>query len=163
MDERRAIKTALITVWLAAATASACSSSSAGDDDPESPAKQSAANENANPDSGAARDGGDTSTTCGWDARLDRGDDAPRGACHAKRHLLSCPAGGGATEMCLSDGSQCTPDAGETACEEHCKPNEYAIACGAVGGDPGNPDPPGGCHDMSATPGGTFFMCCPCE
>lgn len=155
MDKRRAIEAVLVSAWLAAAM-SGCASSSRGDSEPS--AQKSAADEKAQPDSGS-----DAPAACHWDARLDRGDDAPRGACHAKRHLLSCAAGGGATEICLSDETQCTPDAGETACEEHCKPDEYAIACGAVGPNTGNPDPPAACHDMSATPGGTFFMCCPCE
>jgi hypothetical protein len=162
MDKRRAIEAVLMSAWLVvAATPIGCSSSDGGD--PESPAKQSAANAKAKPDSGAAQDSGSAPSACNWDARLDRGNDAPRGACHAKRHLLSCDVGGGATAICLSDGAQCTPDAGETACEEHCKPNEYAIVCGAVGPDTGNPDPPAACHDEGATPAGTFFMCCPCE
>jgi hypothetical protein len=100
---------------------------------------------------------------CSWPARLDRGDDAARGACHVKRHLLSCALAGGATAICLSDATQCEPDAGEAACEDQCKPNEYAVACGAIGPNSGNPDPPAACHDASATPGGVFFMCCPCE
>jgi hypothetical protein len=160
MDRRRAFETVLVSASLVAAMTSGCAGSSK-DDQPESPAKQSAASEKTNPDSGAAQNGGDTAAACSWNAKLDRGDDAPRGACHAKRHLLSCTVGG-ATEICLSDEAQCT-DADESACEDKCKPNEYAIACGAVGPDTGNPDPPAACHGAINTPGGTFYMCCPCE
>jgi hypothetical protein len=147
MDKRGAIQAVVMSAWLAAVV-SGCAGSSRSDSEPS--AKKPAVNEKAEP-------------ACHWDARLDRGDDAPRGACHAKRSLLSCAMGGGSTAICISNESQCEPDAGETGCKEHCKADEYAIACGAVGPDTGNPDPPAACHDMSATPAGVFFMCCPCE
>jgi hypothetical protein len=93
---------------------------------------------------------------CEWPARFDRGDAAPRGACHAGRHLLSCQfSGGGSVGL--------SADAGTGSCEDQCKANEYAIACGAVGPDTGNPDPPSNCRNASNTPAGVFFMCCPCE
>lgn len=161
MDTRRAIEAVLVSAWLVAVI-SGCANDNRPDD-PESPAKQSAASEKAKPDSGSAHDGGDMAAACHWDARLDRGDDAPRGACHAKRHLLSCSLPGGATEECLSDASQCMQQPGESACEDKCQPDEYAIVCGAIGPDTGNPDPPAACHGTMVTAAGTFFMCCPCE
>jgi hypothetical protein len=148
-------------VLLAVAGASGCMSSSHSDD-PQT-AKKAAANTNTEADSGAPRDAGDAPAACSWPARLDRGDDAALGACHAKRRLLTCALAGGATEICLSDATQCEPDAGEAACDDKCKPDEYAVACGAIGPNTGTPDPPAACHDASSTPGGVFFMCCPCE
>lgn len=161
MDTRGAIEAVLVSAWLAAVMSGCVGDNHAGD--PQSPAKQSAASEKAKADSGAAQDGGDTTAACHWDARLDRSDDAPGGACRAKRHFLSCSLPGGSTENCLSDESQCMQEARESACEDKCQPDEYAIVCGAVGPSTGNPDPPAACHDALSTPGGTFFMCCPCE
>ena len=123
-------------------------------------------------DSGSATgdDAGDTTKAesaiaCSWPARFDRGDAAPPGACHAKRHLLMCTQSGNGIELCTSNTLQCAPeDAGTEPCDEQCKPNEYAIYCGAIGGDSaGNADPAAKCHDPKYTPAGVYFMCCPCE
>jgi hypothetical protein len=160
MNERRTIEALMTSACLALAMTNGCASSNRAEE-PESPAKQSAASAKAEPDSGTAQNS-DALATCHWDARLDRGADAPRGACHAKRRLLSCTAGG-ATEICLTDDVQCTPGTDKSACEDQCEPDEYAIACGAIGPDTGNPDPPAACHSTINTPGGTFYMCCPCE
>jgi hypothetical protein len=115
--------------------------------------------------SGAGDAGGATTLpACTWPAELGN-PDAGKGACRPARALLDCTSGN-IGEECLSDNANhCNGDnpiPGATfTCHDTCSPQEYAVACGSIGGQFGG-EPPAGCHDPSATPGGIVFFCCPC-
>jgi hypothetical protein len=119
-------------------------------------------------DGGAGAEGGVASLpACTWPATLDD-PDAGRGACRPARARLSCDSpNSGVHEVCVSeDPNHCSGDEnvipGATfICHDTCAANEYAAVCGAIGPGP-IADPPAGCHDALASPGGTVFYCCPC-
>src|SRR5262249_11377628 len=102
---------------------------------------------------------------CTWPAALDAAD-AGAGACRPARTLLDCTSPQGVSEVCISDDpTRCTGDNGAVAgpftCHDTCAPNEYAVSCGKIGVGL-TVDPPTGCHDALASPGGIVFYCCPC-
>jgi hypothetical protein len=104
------------------------------------------------------------SANCTWPASLDD-PNAARGACRAARALVSCSTPGRATETCLSDDPTRCPMGPQpaSACHDSCKPDEYAVTCGAVGPSVGDATPPASCHDPMQTPGGPAFYCCTCD
>lgn len=99
---------------------------------------------------------------CTWPSSLD-GDASSRTACHAARALVSCGLPNGAGEMCLSGNPTTCPGGNQVGgpCEDKCRPDEYAAACGGVGPGP-VPDPPPGCRTIGAVPAGIVYYCCPC-
>ena len=113
-----------------------------------------------------AADGSTVLAACGWPSSLDR-TDAAGGQCVAARTYLSCSRSDGVGELCLSDdASQCPgPNAvgGESFgnCQDLCRPDEYAVACGGIGPGPW-PSPPAECRALPPSPGGGSVACCPC-
>ena len=119
-------------------------------------------------DAGCAADacpGSGPLPACAWPVSLEP-TDAGDGRCHAARSFLSCQESTGGTAFCLTGGPGPCPDPsvqpGVTyACENLCKRDEYAIACGSVGPGP-SVAPPDGCTAALLTPAGVGFYCCPC-
>lgn len=82
-------------------------------------------------------------------------------SCEGARYLLNCRMRGGG-QTCLSDDPTQCPDSTGLACEQLCKPQEHAAACGGIGPNAPSAEAPARCHDAMPTPGGTVFYCCDC-
>ena len=112
-----------------------------------------------------AGDASGSAAACAWPEVLVPSTSTSRDACHAVRALLSCEQPGGATLSCVSDDRNACADprvaSDSVACTNRCDDDEYVASCGGIGPGP-IPEPPEGCHDMAANPGGIVHYCCPC-
>lgn len=86
----------------------------------------------------------------------------------AKRLLLECAdAGGGTTEICISDDATTCPGSSSSAgtgiaCSNLCTMWEYGLSYSGVGPSAAPPSV-GACRLCLQTPGGVAFYCCPCS
>jgi hypothetical protein len=99
-------------------------------------------------------------------------DDGRPGACRGARTAVSCLRPDGFGCLCATDGRGCPGcDPNQRAiCRDECRPDEYAVSCGAGGEPPdGGPivivydDPPPGCRVLDFGVGLPSIYCCPCQ